>query len=73
MERKVLLRVLTLLLGFSYVLSLVAAAPLSRSLKLVGEASSSTNQELVMQFNFISNSSSHHSISQCFSHLRVPW
>ncbi|KAI3924972.1 hypothetical protein MKW98_014997 [Papaver atlanticum] len=49
MEQKVLLKVLILLLGFFYVLSLVTATPLSRSLKLDAEAYSSTNQELVMQ------------------------
>ncbi|KAI3946227.1 hypothetical protein MKW92_033695 [Papaver armeniacum] len=49
MEQKVLLKVEILLLGFFYVLSLVTATPLPRSLKLDADAYSSTNQELVMQ------------------------
>ncbi|RZC64999.1 hypothetical protein C5167_008687 [Papaver somniferum] len=50
MEQKILLKVLILLLGFFYALSLVTATPLSRSLKLDDEAYSSTNQESVMQW-----------------------
>ncbi|KAI3989991.1 hypothetical protein MKX01_003694, partial [Papaver californicum] len=50
MDQKVLFEVLILLFRFSNVLSLVTATPLSRSLKLVGEAYSSTNQEFVMQW-----------------------
>ncbi|KAI3979151.1 hypothetical protein MKX01_016976 [Papaver californicum] len=48
MEKKVLLKILILLLGFSYVLSVVTAAPVSRSLNLVGEAYSSTNQPRIV-------------------------
>ncbi|KAI3934109.1 hypothetical protein MKW92_016761 [Papaver armeniacum] len=51
MEQKVLLKVEILLLGFFYVLSLVTATPLPRSLKLDADAYSSTNQELVMQLS----------------------
>ncbi|XP_026390195.1 uncharacterized protein LOC113285571 isoform X1 [Papaver somniferum] len=53
MEQKILLKVLILLLGFFYALSLVTATPLSRSLKLDDEAYSSTNQESVMQQGFM--------------------
>ncbi|XP_026433986.1 uncharacterized protein LOC113331485 isoform X2 [Papaver somniferum] len=49
MEQKILLKVLILLLGFFYALSLVTGTPLSRSLKLDDEAYSSTNQDSVMQ------------------------